>query len=197
VRGWRGFGHEDWRYVELRRKTGALYWLVSFAGLHAFPTIIVFLALFGAYVALVTGREALGLLDAIATIVTICAVLIELVADEQLRRFRDDESNAGKIMDRGLWSSSRHPNYFGEIVFWWGIGLFGLAAGAETVTWVLCGPIAMTALFVFISIPLLDQRSRLRRPEYAAHMRRVSALIPWFRSSPRSARDGGDKVKTR
>jgi len=103
------------------------------------------------------------------------------VADEQLRAFRK-ERREGEILARGLWAFSRHPNYFGEVSFWWGLFLFALAADPGA-WWSGVGAAAITALFVFASIPLLDRRSAARRPAYAEHMKRVSALVPWF---PRS-----------
>jgi steroid 5-alpha reductase family enzyme len=81
-------------------------------------------------------------------------------------------------MNKGLWRYSRHPNYFGEVSFWWGLYFFGLAANASY-WWTIAGPIAITLLFLFISIPMMDKRSKERRPEYAEHMKKISALVPW------------------
>ncbi|MBI5546954.1 MAG: DUF1295 domain-containing protein, partial [Deltaproteobacteria bacterium] len=86
----------------------------------------------------------------------------------------------GEIVNTGLWKYSRHPNYFGEVSFWWGLWLFGVASDPASALWTLAGPVAMTGLFLFISVPMLDKRSLERRPGYAEHRRRVSALIPWF-----------------
>ena len=115
-------------------------------------------------------------LDVLALVITAGAILVELVADEQMRAFARSKER-GAIMDRGLWAWSRHPNYFGELGFWWGLWLFGIAA-APGWWWTIVGPLAMTAMFLFASIPMLDERSAERRPGYAEHMRRVSALLP-------------------
>jgi steroid 5-alpha reductase family enzyme len=77
----------------------------------------------------------------------------------------------------GLWRYSRHPNYLGEILFWWGLWLFGLAAAPDW-WWTVIGPITMVLLFVFVSVPMMDRRSTARRPGYVRHMRRVPALFP-------------------
>src|SRR5262249_15871088 len=106
------------------------------------------------------------------------SLVIEAVADEQLRSFRAARRD-GAIMVRGLWACSRHPNYFGEIGFWGGIYLFGLA-GDLGAFWTGAGFVAITSMFVFVSIPMLDKRSCERRPEFVDHMKRVSALIPWW-----------------
>jgi steroid 5-alpha reductase family enzyme len=177
ARGFTGLAHEDWRYVDIRRKTGRAYWPVSLIGIHVMPTLMVYLGCFALYPALTSPRP-LGLLDALAAVVTLGAVTIELVADEQLRAFRG-ERRGGEILARGLWAFSRHPNYFGEVSFWWGLFLFALAAEPGAY-WAGAGAAAITLLFVFISIPLLDRRSVARRPAYADHMKRVSALVPWF-----------------
>lgn len=178
ARGFRGLGHEDWRYADIRRKTGRAYWPVSFLGIHFMPTVLVYLGCLSLWPAF-TGARPLGALDAAAVAVTLAAALIEAIADEQLLRFRRTSPAAGAIMSDGLWSYSRHPNYFGEVLFWWGLFLFGLAGDAAAF-WTALGPVSITALFLFISIPMIDRRSAERRPAYAVHMKRVSALVPWF-----------------
>lgn len=180
ARGWPGLHHEDWRYVDLRGKTGGGYWVVSFLGLHFFPTVLTFVGSLSLYVVAMSGARTLGLLDGVAALVTLGAITIEGLADEQLRAHAQSSPPRGSICERGLWRYSRHPNYFGEVGFWWGLALFALAADPSKL-WVLAGPIAITALFVFISIPMIDKRMVARRPEYAEHMKRVSGLVPWFR----------------
>ncbi len=94
-----------------------------------------------------------------------------------MRRFAGDPANRGRVADRGLWRFSRHPNYLGEIGFWWGMWLFALAAAPDW-WWTVVGPLAMVLLFAFVSVPMMDRRSLARRPAYAEHMRRVPALFP-------------------
>jgi len=180
VRGWTGLHHEDWRYVDLYARAKMPKWLVSLTGIHLFPTVQVFLGCLALVPALARGGAAFGFLDCVALVITGGAVLIETVADEQLRRFVRD-GRPGEIMAEGLWAYSRHPNYFGELSFWWGLFLFGFAA-APAYWWTVVGPLAMTAMFLLASIPMLDQRSLGRRPGYAEHMKHVNALIPWFPS---------------
>ena len=80
-------------------------------------------------------------------------------------------------MMSGLWAWCRHPNYLGEMGFWWGLWLLGIAADAG-VWWTVVGPISITLLFVGISIPMIDRRHVARRPGYAEHMRAVPSLLP-------------------
>lgn len=178
ARGWTGLDHEDWRYADLRVKSGKAYWLVSFAALHFFPTVMTYLGVVPLVAPLTTGRESFTALDVVAALVTLAAIVIEAVADEQLRTFR--RTHPGRICDVGLWSVSRHPNYFGEISFWFGLFLFGVAGGAPL--WSAVGTLVMIGLFLGASIPMAEARSLARRPGYAEHQRRVSKLIPWFPS---------------
>lgn len=176
-RQWHGLDHEDWRYVDLRAKSGRAYPAVSFLGIHFFPTLMVFAGMVPVYAA-VTSSTPLGLLDIVAFLITLTAIAIEAGADQQLRRFLDNRDGHQQLLDTGLWAWSRHPNYFGENLFWWGLFLLGFACRPDW-WWSMAGALSMTAMFVFISVPMLDQRSLARRPGYAEHMKRVSALIPW------------------
>ena len=180
TRGWRGLGHEDWRYRDLRANTGRGYWPVSLFALHLMPTAMVFLGLLPVWAVCSLGTEPLGWRDLVAAGVCFAAIIIETRADEQLRQFIDSNPEPGMILDSGLWASSRHPNYFGEISFWWGLYLFAVAA-ARGAWWTIAGPVAITLLFVGISIPLMERRMLARRPYYAEHRKHVSALIPWIR----------------
>ncbi len=186
ARGWNGVTHEDWRYVDFRKTTGRWYWPFSLAALHQFPTVMVLLGCLPLYAALVSPGPAFGWVDALACVVTLGAIAIETVADEQLRAFRRQRRESGPICTTGLWSWSRHPNYFGEISFWFGVWLFGVAAGAPW--WAALGWVAMVVMFVGVSIPMLEKRSLARRPHYADHQRRVSMLFPFPpRKSPSPA----------
>ncbi len=175
--GWPGLHHEDWRYRELRANAKLPYWLVSLGAIHYFPTLQVFLACLPLYAALAVGREPWGALDWGALLVTGGAIALEAVADEELRSFNRTKE-PGQICWRGLWAYSRHPNYLGELGFWWGLWLFGLAAHRAW-AWTVIGPIAMTGLFLFASIPMMEERSLARRPGYAEYAARVSKLVPW------------------
>ncbi len=185
---WPGLGHEDWRYRGLRSKTGKAYWLVSLTGIHIFPTALTFggsLALFAA----IEGDSALSILDGVAAALTALAIGIEARADRELRDFIRSKPPKGAILDSGLWAYSRHPNYLGEILFWWGLALFAVAAGAPLHV-ALGGATAITLLFVFISIPMIERRMAERRPDWAAYARRVPVLVPWkLTRRSREARD--------
>ncbi|MEM1414068.1 MAG: DUF1295 domain-containing protein [Myxococcota bacterium] len=175
-RSWTGLDHEDWRYLELKQKSGRGYWLLSLFGFHLFPTVEVYLGLLACWPALVAGGQPLGALDAVAALVTAGAILIEQVADDQLDAFLRVRK-PGEILARGLWKHARHPNYFGEMSFWWGLWLFGYAADPRW-AWTIIGPLAISALIVFVSIPMIEARSLARRPGYAEHVKRTWAFLP-------------------
>lgn len=110
--------------------------------------------------------------------VAILGLVFEAVADLQLTRFRADPGNRGRVLDRGLWRWSRHPNYFGDAVMWWGLWLVAVEVGAA---WTVFAPIAMTLLLLRISgVPLLERRLTETRPGYREYVERTSAFIPWF-----------------
>ena len=121
---WPGLEHEDWRYAPIKEGAGKLDALADFSAIHLFPTVIVFVSCLPIYAAVAMDAQPLNWLDYVAAVVTATAILIELVADIQLHRFLNHRKE-GEIMKTGLWAYSRHPNYFGEWLFWAGLALFG------------------------------------------------------------------------
>jgi steroid 5-alpha reductase family enzyme len=168
---WRSLADEDFRYVEIRRRSGRLHWPASLLTIHLFPTTWVFLGLLPLWPALSGPARPPGWLDAAAALVTAGAVAVEAAADLQLRRFLSARRDPAAVLDTGLWAAFRHPNYVGEVLFWWGLWLFGLAADPGW-WWTVAGPLAITALFAFVSAPWMDRRLAARHPAWAA--RRLS-----------------------
>ena len=174
---WRGLRDEDWRYLAFRFKFKEYYWLVSFFGIHLFPTLIVFLACLAVYPALVLHKGVMGPIEWFAVFITISGMAYETVSDWQLRRYVNDKSKCDFLCS-GLWKYSRHPNYFGEVLFW--IGIFLFSTGMERVYWwIVPGPIIMILMFYTISIPMIDKRMLRRKTGYRDYLKRTSAMIPW------------------
>lgn len=173
----RGHG-EDHRYAAMRQRHGARFWWLSglmVFGLQAFLALAVSLPLLAA--ATRGATRPLGVLDFAGAGLWLAGLLCEAIADAQLARFKRAPGNRGQVMDRGLWRYSRHPNYFGEFLLWWGLGLVGLGAG---VAWALLGPALLTVLLLRVSgVTLLEAALRERRPAYVDYIRRTSAFIPW------------------
>jgi steroid 5-alpha reductase family enzyme len=191
---WRGMGHEDWRYIDLRGEHGQAYWLVSFFGIHLMPTILVFLGCLPLIPSSTVSGVGFGMLDLIATGVTVCAIWMEARADLEVTRFVRAVSEETALLQRGLWSFSRHPNYLGEILFWWGLYLFGLAA-SPGYWWTIIGPLMITLLFLFISIPMIEKRMLARKPGYSRYQQTTPMLVPWlgFRKTPTN--QGGEQER--
>jgi steroid 5-alpha reductase family enzyme len=179
---WRGLGHEDWRYRDIQRQTGRFYWVASFVGIHLMPTILVFGGCLALWPTLSDRNTHLTWLDAVAALVTLTAIVIEATADIQMRRFRRDHAQQQRRIPPGLWSASRHPNYFGEVLFWWGLYLF-VPLAYPTFRLVVIGPLLILGLFLGISIPLMERHLLAEYPEYAEYQHLVvSPFFPWFAS---------------
>ncbi|MBY8859289.1 DUF1295 domain-containing protein [Nocardia sp. CA2R105] len=172
-----GLPHEDWRYPLLRARGGRAEVVVDLMAIHVIPTLQVFAGMLPVYVVLTDTRRGIGWLDIVAVVVGVGAVVLEFAADLQMYRFAA-RRRPGQAMDRGLWSWSRHPNYFGEFVFWVALGLFGLAAAPRDWWWVFLGAICMYAMFQGASIPMMEQRSLERRPGYRDVIDRVPRFVP-------------------
>lgn len=179
LRKWHGMEHEDWRYKNYRLKMGKKFWFINLVGLQLMPTILVYLGSISIYPILSLRTYPIGIIDFLAIIITSIAIIIEALADQQLYYFIKKRKNSQEIISIGLWKYSRHPNYFGEILFWWGLYLFALAADISYY-WAIIGPISITILFNTVSIPLMEQRNLARKPDYANYKKKVSRLIPWF-----------------
>jgi len=174
---WPGLHHEDWRYQRLRAQSGVLYPLVNLGGIHLFPTLIVFAAMIPVHVVMMHEEPANLVITLFAFVIGIGAATLQLVADAQMRRFR--QSGAPSFMKEGLWAWSRHPNYLGEILFWVSLWLFAVASVGLTGSAVSgLGALAMIGLFVFYSCPAMDQRTAEKREGYADHIKASSMLLP-------------------
>jgi steroid 5-alpha reductase family enzyme len=177
IKSWPNLEHEDWRYKKLKEDTGKFYWLVSFLGIHLFPTLIVFLGMLP--VLPVAGNSAtLGIADLLGALVSVSAILIEYTADEQLRQFNKYNRVKGMNMEQGLWSLCRHPNYLGEILFWLGLFIMALSNHFRSSLWTGVGFLVMFVLFKYISIPMMEKRLIRNKDHYEDYIRKVPALIP-------------------
>lgn len=176
VRGWSGWNHEDWRYTDLRIKHGPRFQLINFSGIHLFPTVIVFVASLGLFdVAFATQFSSVLML--LGLLIGTVGVSLEFVADNQLAEFRRrPDPQTSDLLDSGIWGVVRYPNYLGELMFWLGIAICGLGAGGAW--WVAIGAVAMLGLFLFISIPMKDERMRERRVGFEDYQQRVPAFFP-------------------
>ena len=177
----RNWGHgEDRRYQAWRAQYGARFWWVSLFtvfGLQGVLLLIISLTLQIGQISAIPAR--LGVLDFLGVILWAVGFLFEAVADWQLYRFKADPENKGKVMNRGLWAYSRHANYFGESLVWWGLFLITLATPGSG--WVVISPLLITVLLLKVSgVTLLEKTIVDSRPEYAEYIKSTSSFIPWF-----------------
>ena len=168
-----GLTHQDWRYTMLKETTGKLYPFVNFLGIHLVPTLIVYGCTLPA-VFLMINSVQLNIVSVVFFAISMLAVLLQGTADCQMHAFR--KSGKGGFIRSGVWKYSRHPNYLGEILMWWGIAL--ACAFAMPRYWYLCaGAFANTLLFLFISIPLADKRQS-RKPGFEQYKAATHMLLP-------------------
>ncbi len=180
---WRNWGHgEDRRYQAIRARNEPNFAFKSLYLVFALQAVlawIISLPLLGAIAtAGAADPGALGWLDYAGAGVWLLGFVFEAGGDWQLVRFKADPANRDKVMDRGFWRLTRHPNYFGDFCVWWGLYLLALAAGAW---WSIVGPLLMSVLLMRVSgVTLLEKDIGERRPKYADYVRRTSAFFPWL-----------------
>ena len=147
------------------------------------PTLIVFAAMLPAYFVSLD-NYSLSVPTLLGALLCVCAVALQIVSDTQMRRFRRDPANAGQNMQSGLWAYSRHPNYLGEVALWWGVWVMQIGVLPE-MWWTVLAPVLMSALFVFISIPMMERRLISTKDGYSDYLQRTSMLLllPHFHQS--------------
>ena len=168
-----GLAHQDWRYTMLREKTGVFYPLVNFAGIHMVPTLIVYGCTLPAVYAFM--QEAQWNPGSVLFFgVSVAATVMQGIADCQMHRFRRNRN--GVFMREGLWKYSRHPNYLGEIIMWWGVALSVISV-FPNVWYMGVGALANTVLFLAVSIPMADGRQSLK-PGFEEYKKETNMLLP-------------------
>ena len=178
---WRNWGRgEDPRYGGWREQSGERFWLVSLFKVFILQALFLWII----SVSLQIGQLALlpdkiTWLDILGMIVWATGFIFESVADWQLAKFKSDPNNSGRVLDRGLWAYTRHPNYFGESLAWWGIFLITLSTPSSW--WTILSPIIVTAVLLKMTgIPLTEKALVENRPGYSDYIKRTSAFVPWL-----------------
>ena len=174
---WRNWGEpEDSRYAAMRRHHGDRFVWVSLATVFGLQGLLMWIVSLPVQAAIVAPAGAVGWLDAVAAALWCCGWLFESFGDLQLARFKADPANRGRVMDRGLWAWTRHPNYFGDFCVWWAFGAFAVAAGAW---WTLVGPLVMSVLLMKVSgAALLEKGLHRSKPGYAEYVASTPAFFP-------------------
>jgi len=187
---WRNHGRgEDPRYARMRRHHGERFARVSLVTVFGLQGVLQWLVSLPLQVAaLRPGAAPLGALDALGVALFAVGFAFETVGDLQLARFRADPANRGRVMDRGLWRYTRHPNYFGDCLVWW--GLWCIAASTPLGPWTIASPLLMTFLLLRVSgVPMLERGLAKTRPGYVDYVARTPAFLPWLPKRAPAAED--------
>ena len=178
---WRNLGKgEDFRYREFRKKYGEnRFWWISFFQTFLLQGTLLWLISAPLLGAQFYGQDkSLNFLDFAGIGFWILGFIFEAGGDYQLSKFRSDQGNKGKVLDKGFWKYTRHPNYFGDSAVWWGYGLICLATGSFLP---VLGSVLMTALIIKISgVAMLEKSLKEHKPQYQEYIRKTRAFIPWF-----------------
>ncbi len=166
-----GLAYQDWRYTMLHEQTGALYPLVNLFGIHLFPTLVVYCVTLPAALVIERGA-AWSPLCLPGLLLSLFAIVLQGVSDLQLHRFR--KVHRSGFIREGFWRHSRHPNYLGEILMWWGVAFASIAA-LRGVWQLVLGALLNTLMFLLISIPMADRR-QARKDGFAAYKAETHAL---------------------
>ncbi len=166
----------DWRYEKWKKEWGRHYLWRSYLQVYILQGFFLFIV----SVPVVYGSGfafEFSIFSLVGIFLFFFGFFFETLADHQLMRFKSDESNKGKVLDKGLWRYSRHPNYFGETVLWWGIFLIVLPSSSGW--WIVIGPITITWLLMKVSgVPMLE-RKKAKEPKYQDYIQKTSTFFPW------------------
>ncbi len=190
---WRNWGHgEDPRYARMRRHHGTRFALVSLATVFALQGALQWvISLPLQATALWPGAAPLGGLDVLGVAVFAVGLFFEGVGDLQLARFKADPAQRGRVMDRGLWRYTRHPNYFGDFLAWWGLWIVSASTPYGPLT--IIAPALMSFLLLRVSgVPMLEHGLAKSRPGYREYIERTPSFFPWF---PKRASDTSHSLK--
>lgn len=174
---WRNFGKpEDFRYQKWRQEEGSSWWWKSLLRVFVLQGVLMWI-IAAPLLPAQAGTAATTWLDWLGAVVWLVGFFFEAAGDLQLARFKADPANKGKVMDRGVWRYTRHPNYFGDAAQWWGFYLVSLAAGGW---WTIFAPLIMTLLLLRVSGVALLEKTLETRPGYKEYVERTSSFIPWL-----------------
>jgi steroid 5-alpha reductase family enzyme len=166
---------EDPRYGAMRSRHGERFALVSLGSVFLLQGALMWIVSLPVQAA-APQPDRLDVLDALGGSVWAAGLLFEALGDRQLQRFKADAANAGRVMDRGLWRYTRHPNYFGDFLVWWGIYLIALSTGGAW--WTILSPLVMSTLLIGVSGKRLLEHHMRHRPGYAEYVERTSGFFP-------------------
>ena len=169
----KGLNHQDWRYTMLHEQTRKFYPIINFVGIHMVPTLIVYACTIPAAYMIIFSNE-INIITIIGFIISIGAATLQLISDIQMQKYRKNRN--GNFIRTGLWKYSRHPNYLGEILMWWGIAIMSFSVFNDKI-YLLVGALLNTSLFLFVSIPMADKRQS-KKEGFETYKKETRMLFP-------------------
>jgi steroid 5-alpha reductase family enzyme len=170
---------EDYRYKQWREDWGEWFYLRSYFQVYLLQGFLLYLIVTPVLIINKYSATNLNILDLVALVVWLIGFTFESVGDAQLAEFIKNPENKGKLMRSGLWQYTRHPNYFGEVMQWWGIWLFAMSV--PNGMYGIIGPLTITILILKISgIPLLEKKME-ENPDFVDYKSKTSMFLPWFK----------------
>jgi steroid 5-alpha reductase family enzyme len=170
--------NEDFRYKEWREKWGKSWKIKSYLQVFLLQGALMILVSFPVIFVNTYSTSSLGLFDRVGVFMWIIGFYFEAVGDYQLIRFKQNKKNEGKIMTTGLWKYTRHPNYFGESLMWWGI--YAIALSNFNAWWTIVGPLFITYSLLKVSGVTLLEKKYQNNKSYQEYQKNTSSFIPWF-----------------
>lgn len=164
----------DWRYRMLKERSGNFYQFVNLFGICMFPTLVVYTASIPMFLFAVNGN--FDYFQIIGLVIMLGAIVLEFISDYQMHYFRKHRKDRNEIINVGLWKYSRHPNYLGEISFWFGLFLFYFVFNLGGWYWI-SGAIINLLMFLFISIPMEEKHMMEYKPNLKEYIDSVSMLL--------------------
>ena len=176
IKGFHGLGYVDWRYDMLKQKSGKLFQLVNLFGICMFPTLVVYLASVPLFIYASLDVSSFSYLDFIGSGVILIGICFELIADLQMKEFIKTRKSREDVINIGMWKYSRHPNYLGEILIWFGVAFILIIHNYLLAYWI-AGAVVNLLMFLFISIPMEEKHMLEYKPNLKTYIKTTSCLL--------------------
>jgi len=171
----KNLNHQDWRYTMLKEKTGMFYPIINLLGIHMFPTVVVYLCMLPVMYLFNDINNSINVFVILFFIISVLAFAIQGIADYQMHKFRKNKNST--FIRNGLWKYSRHPNYLGEIMMWFGIAGLSICSIGHS-PWLFIGAIVNLLMFLFVSIPMAENHQKSRKEHFDEYKAQTRMLLP-------------------
>ena len=184
IAGFHDMSYVDWRYRMLKEKTGKFFQIVNLLGICMFPTIVVYIASIPA-IAYILEERTFSLWNIIGLAIMFTGTMFELFADKQMKFFIKTRKDRSEINRVGLWKHSRHPNYLGEIMFWYGVALVYILPDFSHFYY-LAGAVINHIMFLTVSVPMAEKNMKTYKPDFETYQKTTRMFLPFKRWSTKT-----------